>query len=83
MGKVTFVVEFEDGQNPPVHFNQDILGGKLSAVLWSDYRDDLFSYEEVEAIEGIFDDSEYVETWCEELKVDIDEIVVKLRLLTI
>lgn len=29
MGKMTFVVEYEDGKEPPVHANMDVLGGKL------------------------------------------------------
>ncbi|MFP9529142.1 hypothetical protein [Pectobacterium brasiliense] len=36
MSKVTFVVDFPDGQEPPVHANMNILGGKLSGVSWRD-----------------------------------------------
>ena len=43
MGKVTFVVEFEDGKEPPVSSDMDVAGGRLVAVSWSDYRDDFFS----------------------------------------
>lgn len=46
MGKVTFVVEFKDGEEPTVNGGTEILGGRLSAVLWSDYRDDHFSPEQ-------------------------------------
>lgn len=41
MGKMTFVVEFEDGKEPPVHANMDILGGKLVRVSWSDVIQDI------------------------------------------
>lgn len=40
MGKVTFVVDFKDGDKPTVSAATKILGGRLSAVLWGDYRDD-------------------------------------------
>lgn len=36
MGKVTFVVEFEDGKEPAVNAGTDILGGKLVSVSWRD-----------------------------------------------
>ncbi|HCR0925034.1 TPA: hypothetical protein OMT71_001231 [Klebsiella aerogenes] len=38
---MTFVVEFEDGKEPPVHANMDILGGKLVRVSWSDVIQDI------------------------------------------
>lgn len=50
MGKVTFVVEFEDGKEPRVNFGMDILGGKLCVVSWQDYRDDFLSDDDVEDI---------------------------------
>lgn len=50
MGKVTFVVEFEDGKEPPVSGATEILGGRLSSVLWSDYRDDFFQSEQVDIV---------------------------------
>ncbi|MXF49656.1 hypothetical protein GR294_24500 [Raoultella sp. Lac2] len=36
MGKVTFVVEFEDGKEPPVHANMEVFGGKVVAVAFRD-----------------------------------------------
>lgn len=33
MGKITFVVEFEDGKEPPVSANLDVAGGRLVSVL--------------------------------------------------
>ena len=53
MGKVTFVVEFEDGKEPRVNFGMDILGGSLSVVSWKDYREDFLSDEEVEDIREV------------------------------
>lgn len=50
MGKVTFVVEFEDGKEPSVHWKTQVLGGKIVSVEWSDYRDDHFSEDEKDMI---------------------------------
>lgn len=36
MGKVTFVVEYEDGKEPQVSAETLILGGKLVSVAWRD-----------------------------------------------
>lgn len=36
MSKVTFVVDFPDGQTPTVSAGMDILGGRLCSVAWSD-----------------------------------------------
>lgn len=38
MGKITFVVEFEDGKEPPVSANLDVAGGRLVSVLFGDYE---------------------------------------------
>ena len=40
MGKVTFVVEFEDGKEPAVGADTGILGGQLVAVAWRDLIND-------------------------------------------
>lgn len=78
MGKVTFVVEFEDGEEPIVNGGTQILGGRLSAVLWSDYRDDHFSPEQrdivIEALNELTRDE--VDADCH------DEIINKTELLT-
>ncbi|EDL0277792.1 hypothetical protein P4N43_003621 [Escherichia coli] len=50
MGKITFVVEFEDGKEPPVSANLDVAGGRLVSVLFGDYRDDFFQPEEVDVV---------------------------------
>lgn len=61
MGMMTFVVEFEDGKEPSVHANMDVLGGKLAHVAWSDVIQDMDDMEldhqaEIERI-GSDDDS--------------------------
>ncbi|WP_105680575.1 hypothetical protein [Cronobacter dublinensis] len=45
MGKVTFVVEFEDGKEPSVRSGMDVIGGKLVAVVWRDLMDDMEAME--------------------------------------
>ena len=39
MGKVTLVVEFEDDKTPSFHAKQNILGGQLSFVAFSDLNE--------------------------------------------
>ncbi|MDM3568712.1 hypothetical protein O9366_16075 [Proteus mirabilis] len=50
MGKMTFVVEYEDGKEPSVNAGTDILGGRLTAVAFYDYRDDLLTQDEAQAV---------------------------------
>jgi len=57
MGKVTLVVDFEDGSEPSVHGNMPVLGGRLSAVLWSDYRDDFFDPEHIDIVREALDEA--------------------------
>lgn len=45
MGMMTFVVEFEDGKEPSVHANMDVLGGKLARVAFSDVIQDMDDME--------------------------------------
>lgn len=45
MGMMTFVVEFEDGKEPPVHANMNILGGKITRVAFSDVIQDMEDME--------------------------------------
>lgn len=59
MSKMTFVVEFEDGKEPPVSAAMDIHGGKVLAASWSDYRDDLFTQEQADAILDAIDEAEW------------------------
>ena len=78
MGKVTYVVEYEDGKEPPVYSDMEVAGGRLSAVMWSDYRDDHLLPEQLDIID---------EALTELSNDDIDseaheEIMTKLRLMT-
>lgn len=36
MGKFTFVIEFEDGKEPPVHAHMEAFGGVIVAVAFRD-----------------------------------------------
>ena len=36
MGKFTFVIEFEDGKEPPVHAHMEAFGGVVVAVAFRD-----------------------------------------------
>ncbi|WP_312212357.1 hypothetical protein [Pseudescherichia sp.] len=36
MSKMTFVIEFEDGKEPPVHAHMEAFGGKVVAVSFRD-----------------------------------------------
>lgn len=53
MSKMTFVVEYEDGKEPPVHAGMDFYGGRVVAASWQDYRDDFFTEDESEVIEEV------------------------------
>lgn len=76
MGKITFVVEFEDGKAPPASANLDIAEGRLISVLFGDYRDDFLQPEEVDVVRealnelGIYNDDAHA------------EIIKKMELLT-
>ena len=45
MGKLTFVIEFEDGEEPAVHARMEAFGGKVVAVA---FRDALVDVEQVQ-----------------------------------
>lgn len=47
MGKLTFVIDFEDGKEPPVHAQMEAFGGKVVAVA---LRDALSEQEEREQV---------------------------------
>ncbi|MBJ9871826.1 hypothetical protein I5682_04875 [Citrobacter werkmanii] len=79
MGKMTFVVEFEDGKEPPVSAGMDIAGGRVVAAAWSDYRDDFFTEDERESIAEILEASEFDDRVEEPIA---EEIMRKVELLT-
>ncbi|QIG05213.1 hypothetical protein [Proteus sp. ZN5] len=77
MGKMTFVVEYEDGKEPSINVGTEILGERLSAVAFYDYRDDLLTQDEAQAVNQAIVFSALQET-CEEFEVNYDEVVAKL-----
>lgn len=84
MGKMTFVVEFEDGKEPGFKFSENFLGsgGMLRSVSAFDYKDDLLTEEEVSAVIGLFrEHRRSFESWCDEFDVDAEEIERKLNLM--
>ena len=79
MGKVTFVVEFQDGKEPAVNGQTEILGGRLSSILWADYRDDFFTDSQVDRVRSAFDD-----TALNDADADMQtEIINKMELMTL
>ena len=52
MGKLTFVIDFEDGKEPPVHAHMQAFGGKVVAVA---FRDALSEQEEREQIVSTYE----------------------------
>lgn len=78
MGKVTLLVEFEDGKEPAVSGSTEILGGRLSAVRWSDYRDDFFEAGEVDIVREALEEITHDETDSE----CHEEIIRKMEMLT-
>lgn len=41
MAKLTFVIEFKDGEEPPVHAHMEAFGGKVVAVAFRDALEDV------------------------------------------
>ncbi|MDK2553047.1 hypothetical protein QL288_01065 [Citrobacter youngae] len=82
MGKMTFVVEFEDGKEPPVSADMDVAGGRLVAAAFHDYRSDLLTEDEVSAVIGSCrEHGRDFEVWCDEFQVEPEEIERKLNLM--
>ncbi|EJP3909172.1 hypothetical protein NUQ54_001160 [Salmonella enterica] len=79
MGKVTFVVDFEDGEEPMVSVATEILGGRLSSVLWGDYQDDFFTEGQVDMVRSAFDDAALTE----EEELVQEEIIQKMEIMTL
>ncbi|HHO9698171.1 TPA: hypothetical protein ACRZGO_000788 [Citrobacter braakii] len=52
MGKLTFVIDFEDGKEPPVHAHMKAFGGKVVAVA---FRDALSEQEEREQVVSTYE----------------------------
>lgn len=53
MSKMTFVVEYDDGKEPPVQFTENFMGsgGRLASAAFYDYKDDYLSEDDKELIE--------------------------------
>ena len=82
MGKMTFVVEFEDGKEPAVFADMGIEGGRLVASGFNDYRDELLTGDEVSAVIGLFNEHRRdLEVWCDEFDADAENIERKLNLM--
>ncbi|MEQ4691345.1 hypothetical protein [Providencia manganoxydans] len=77
MGKMTFVVEYEDGKEPPINAGTEILGGRLLSFGFGDYSEGQLTQDEVSAINHVIDFSKLLTT-CEDFEVDYDVIVAKL-----
>ncbi|WP_313752446.1 hypothetical protein [Mixta calida] len=52
MSKMTFVVELEDGKEPPVSFTENFMGsgGTLCSAAFYDYKDDYLSEDDLDLI---------------------------------
>lgn len=77
MGVMTFVVEYEDGKEPKIEKDLDVLGGRLTAATFYDYRDDLLTEDEALAITECLDNEEF-EIACERFVVNADAILSKI-----
>lgn len=80
MGKMTFVVEFEDGKEPPVSADMDVAGGRLVAASWSDYRDYFFTDEQRDTVTAALEEFNWQDEVSDE---DTTAILEKLDLLTL
>ena len=58
MGRMTFVVEYEDGKEPPVSSDMNVAGGRLVAAAFHDYRNDYFNDEQKEVIADLISHDE-------------------------
>ncbi|MDK2633128.1 hypothetical protein QMZ93_07200 [Pantoea stewartii subsp. indologenes] len=62
MSKMTFVLEFENGKEPPVSFTENFMGsgGRLCSAAFYDYKDDYLSESDrdliTEALNDFFDE---------------------------
>lgn len=80
--RYTLVLEFDEGKEPALGFNQEVLGGNLVAAAFFDYRDDMLNQSELDSLEEVICESEDSDAWGE-YQVDSDEVIKKLRLLVI
>lgn len=81
MSKMTFVVEFEDGKEPPVSFTDNFMGsgGRLISAAFFDYKDDHFTTEQRDFISAALEAFSWSDDITEE---DASKIMDKVELLT-
>lgn len=79
MGKMTFVVEYEDGKEPPVSADMDVAGGRLVAASWHDYRDEFLTEEQRDTVTAALEEFNWQDEVSDE---DTTAILEKLDLLT-
>lgn len=77
MGVMTFVVEYEDGKEPKIEKDLNVLGGRLTAAAFYDYRDDLLGEDEADAINDCLSGCDFHEV-CEFHGVNAESILRKL-----
>ncbi|WP_129544681.1 hypothetical protein [Serratia sp. 1D1416] len=79
MSKYTFIVEFNDGEEPAVYCNTDILGGRLCMVAFEDIRKYQLEEEEAHALKSFLDEHQSdFRDCCEEHEVSVEAIHEKL-----
>ncbi|MGK0686881.1 hypothetical protein ACSFC0_16120 [Serratia marcescens] len=79
MGKMTFIVDFPDGQEPAVGFATPILGGRLSFVAFEDIRVYQLTQDESQALTIFTEENQFdFRDCCEEYNADPDVIAEKL-----
>ncbi|MDH0357060.1 hypothetical protein [Morganella sp. GD04133] len=77
MGVMTFVVEYEDGKEPKIEKDLDVLGGRLTAAAFYDYRDDLLTEDEADAVSECLSNYDFHEV-CDFHGVSVESISRKL-----
>ncbi|WAT06460.1 hypothetical protein O1V64_10940 [Rouxiella badensis] len=80
MSKVTFVVEYQDGEEPVINAGTQILGGRICSVAFFDYKDDHLAEAELSAVENSLNEADCFKELCGELGVNSEEILEKLRM---
>lgn len=80
MGKMTFVVNFEDGKEPSVGAGMEVAGGQIVSAAWFDYRDDFFTGEQVDVIAKALEESNSQGEISDE---DTSSLLEKIDLLTL
>lgn len=80
MGRMTLVVEYEDGKEPSVGAGMEVAGGRIVAASWFDYRDDFFTGEQIDVMAKALEE---LNTQGEISDEDTSSLLEKLDLLTL